>query len=97
MENARQRSIDETSQKAVWLFDCLSVFIVCHDAGSIHFGLAVLKVDGVEDKSIELSQKQKKAQRARNIAIAVILGSLVIVFYVVTLLKFGSQILERAS
>jgi hypothetical protein len=49
----------------------------------------------VEDEGIELSEKQKKAQRARNIAIAVLLGLLVVVFYFVTVLKFGPQVLNR--
>jgi hypothetical protein len=49
----------------------------------------------MEDEGVELSEKQKKAQRARNIAIAVLLGLLVVVFYVVTVLKFGPQALNR--
>ncbi len=47
------------------------------------------------DDQIKLTDKQKKAQRARNIAIAVILALLVVLFYTLTVLKFGPQILNR--
>ena len=49
----------------------------------------------MEDDRIELNDKQKKAQRARSIAIALMLGSLVLIFYLVTVLKFGTLILNR--
>ncbi len=55
----------------------------------------VVKVTIVEDERIELNDKQKKARRARNIAIALLLGLLVVVFYFVTVLKFGPAVLER--
>ncbi|MCP4070209.1 MAG: hypothetical protein GY742_00540 [Hyphomicrobiales bacterium] len=55
----------------------------------------VIKVTRVEDERIELNDKQKKARRARNIAIALLLGLLVVVFYFVTVLKFGPVVLER--
>lgn len=45
---------------------------------------------------IELTPEQKKAQRARNIAIALALVALVAVFYVATIVKFGPAIFERA-
>ncbi len=54
-----------------------------------------MKVTNVEDERIELNDKQKKARRARSIAIALLLGLLVIIFYFVTILKFGPVILER--
>lgn len=50
----------------------------------------------MEDEGVVLNDKQKKAQRMRSIAIALLLGVLVITFYLVTVLKFGSQILNRA-
>jgi hypothetical protein len=45
-------------------------------------------------KSIELTEEQKRSRRARSIAIALILGALVILFYVVTLVK-GPAVLNR--
>lgn len=43
---------------------------------------------------IVLSEKQRRARRARSIAIALALGALVILFYVVTLVK-GPAVLNR--
>ena len=48
------------------------------------------------EELVELTDKQKKAQRARNIAIAVVLGVLVVIFYGVTVLKFGPAALPSA-
>jgi predicted nucleic acid-binding Zn ribbon protein len=41
-----------------------------------------------------LSEQQKRSRRARSIAIALALGALVILFYVVTLVK-GPGVLNR--
>lgn len=49
----------------------------------------------MDDKGVVLSDKQKKARRLRSIAIAVSLGLLVIVFYLVTILRFGPEIFNR--
>jgi len=43
---------------------------------------------------IVLSEQQKRSRRARSIAIALALGALVILFYVVTLVK-GPAVLNR--
>jgi hypothetical protein len=43
---------------------------------------------------IVLSEEQKRTRRARSIAIALALGALVILFYVVTLVK-GPAVLNR--
>jgi predicted nucleic acid-binding Zn ribbon protein len=43
---------------------------------------------------IILSEEQKRSRRARSIAIALALGALVILFYVVTLVK-GPAVLNR--
>jgi predicted nucleic acid-binding Zn ribbon protein len=43
---------------------------------------------------IVLSEEQKRSRRARSIAIALALGALVILFYVVTLVK-GPAVLNR--
>jgi hypothetical protein len=50
-----------------------------------------------EDKpepGIKLTEQQLRARRARSIAIAVSLGVLVILFYIVTLVK-GPGVLQR--
>ncbi len=50
----------------------------------------------VNDRSegIVLSEEQKRKRRARSIAIAVVLGALVLLFYAVTLVK-GPGVLNR--
>jgi hypothetical protein len=45
-------------------------------------------------KGIVLNEEQKRSRRARSIAIALALGALVILFYVVTLVK-GPAVLNR--
>ena len=45
-------------------------------------------------KGIVLSEEQKRSRRARSIAIALALGALVILFYVITLVK-GPAVLNR--
>ena len=45
-------------------------------------------------KRIILSEEQKRSRRARSIAIALALGALVVLFYVVTLVK-GPAVLNR--
>jgi hypothetical protein len=47
-----------------------------------------------EDEGIVLTEAQKRAQRSRSIAIALALGALVILFYIVTLVK-GPIVLMR--
>lgn len=47
-----------------------------------------------EPQRIVLSEEQKRSRRARSIAIALALGALVILFYVVTLVK-GPAVLNR--
>ena len=49
----------------------------------------------VESAEIQLTEMQKKRQRTRNIAIAVTLGILVAIFYVVTIVKLGPGVLDR--
>ena len=43
---------------------------------------------------IELTEEQKRSRRSRSIAIALVLGVLVVLFYVVTLVK-GPAVLNR--
>ena len=47
------------------------------------------------DKGIVLTEEQKRRRRARSIAIAVILGTLVLLFYIVTIIKLGPGVLRR--
>ncbi|WP_127089260.1 hypothetical protein [Aquabacter cavernae] len=48
------------------------------------------RVDGVV-----LTPEQKRRRRARSIAIASVLGFLVLLFYVVTIVKLGPSVLNR--
>lgn len=48
------------------------------------------------EEGIVLTDAQKKSQRARNIAIGLVLGGLVVLFYGATVVKFGPEILQRA-
>ncbi len=47
-----------------------------------------------EDEGLVLTEAQKRARRSRSIAIALALGALVILFYVMTLVK-GPGVLIR--
>jgi len=39
--------------------------------------------------TVKLTDAQKKSRRGRNIALGLVLAGLVVLFYVVTLIKFG--------
>ena len=43
---------------------------------------------------VELSEEQKRSRRSRSIALAIVLGVLVVLFYVITLVK-GPAVLNR--
>jgi hypothetical protein len=47
-----------------------------------------------EPAGIVLTEEQKRSRRARSIAIAIALGVLVVLFYIVTLVK-GPAVLNR--
>ena len=47
-------------------------------------------------ETVQLTETQKKRQRSRSVAIAVALGVLVVLFYAVTLVKMGPDVLNRA-
>jgi archaellum biogenesis protein FlaJ (TadC family) len=51
--------------------------------------------DPLPDAGIVLTPEQKKRQRARSIAIALTLGALVLLFYIVTIVKLGPNVLTR--
>ena len=50
----------------------------------------------MDDKpeQVELTEEQKRSRRSRSIAIALVLGALVVLFYIVTLVK-GPAVLNR--
>lgn len=47
-----------------------------------------------EEQGVVLTEAQKRARRQRSIALALLLGILVVIFYVVTLVK-GPGVLNR--
>jgi hypothetical protein len=51
--------------------------------------------DDDSEKGIVLTDEQKRRRRARSIAIALALGALVLLFYVVTIVKLGPGVLRR--
>jgi hypothetical protein len=50
--------------------------------------------DRSPDDGIVLTEEQKRRRRARSIALALVLGALAVLFYVVTLVK-GPGVLNR--
>jgi hypothetical protein len=56
--------------------------------------MSVVMNDERPETGIRLTERQQRARRARSIAIAVALGALVILFYIVTLVK-GPGVLQR--
>ena len=58
------------------------------------------EVSAMDDRSSErgivLTEEQKRRRRARSIAIALSLGALVLLFYIVTIVKLGPHVLDRA-
>lgn len=51
--------------------------------------------NGETAKGVVLTAEQESSRRARNVAIGVTIGLLVILFYAVTVVKFGGAILNR--
>ena len=43
----------------------------------------------------ELSPEDQRRRRRRSVAIALVLGGLVVLFYAVTIAKLGPQVLQR--
>ena len=48
-----------------------------------------------EPEGIVLTPQQQRSRRNRNIAIGLAVGLLVVLFYVVTIAKLGSHVLDR--
>ncbi len=46
-------------------------------------------------KGIVLTPEQQRSRRARNIAIALVVGLLVVLVYVLTIAKLGSHVADR--
>jgi hypothetical protein len=46
-------------------------------------------------EGIVLTEEQRRRRRSRSIAIALILGALVLLFYVVTIVKLGPLVMNR--
>jgi len=55
--------------------------------------MTIMDQDG--DDGIVLTEEQKRRRRARNIALALVLGALVVLFYVLTIVKLGPGVLQR--
>ncbi|MCK0209120.1 hypothetical protein MWN33_13875 [Starkeya koreensis] len=53
------------------------------------------KTPGPDDDGVVLTPDQKRRQRARSVAIAVVLGALCVLFYAVTIVKLGPAVLIR--
>jgi hypothetical protein len=51
--------------------------------------------DEPPEPGIVLTEEQRRRRRARSIAIALVLGALVVLFYVVTIVKLGPGVLRR--
>jgi len=49
----------------------------------------------MNEDGIRPTDEQRRRQRGRSVAIAVVLACLVVLFYVVTIVKLGPGILER--
>ena len=43
----------------------------------------------IDPRGVKLTPQQERSRRLRNIAIGVIVGALVVLFYAVTIVKFG--------
>ena len=50
-----------------------------------------------EDDGIRLTPEQQRKRRSRSIAIGLLLVGLVVLFYLVTIVKLGGNMLERAA
>jgi len=46
-------------------------------------------------EGVVLTEEQRRRRRARSIAIALVLAGLAILFYAVTIVKIGPQVLNR--
>lgn len=49
----------------------------------------------MSEDGIRLSDEQQKRRRARNLAIGLALAGMVVLFYVITVVKLGVNVLDR--
>lgn len=49
----------------------------------------------MDDERVEMTETQKKARRARNIAIALALAAFIVILYIGTWAKLGANVLNR--
>lgn len=48
-----------------------------------------------QENGVVLTEAQKRRRRQRSIAIALVLGFLVVLFYAITVVKLGAPVLKR--
>jgi len=48
-----------------------------------------------DDRGIVLSEEQRRRRRSRDMALALPLAALVVLFYVITVFKLGGEVLDR--
>jgi hypothetical protein len=53
------------------------------------------KRDDGQSDGIVLTEEQKRRRRARSLAIALVLGGLVLLFYIITIVRLGPNVLTR--
>jgi hypothetical protein len=46
---------------------------------------------------LQLTEEQKRARRSRNIALGFIIAGLVVLFYVITVVKLGGNVIQRGG
>jgi hypothetical protein len=51
--------------------------------------------DDRRDNGVVLTDEQRRRRRARSIAIALVLAALVLLFYAITIVKLGPNVLRR--
>lgn len=51
--------------------------------------------DGAPLETVELTDRQKRARRKRNVAIGLSLFVMVAIFYAATIVKFGPRLMDR--
>ena len=49
----------------------------------------------VQGAGFVLTEEQKRRRRARSLAIALVLGGLVLLFYIITIVRLGPNVLTR--
>ena len=57
--------------------------------------MSVTMSDQQNEPGIVLTEEQKRRRRARSIALALTLGALVLLVYIVTIVKLGPGVLNR--